>query len=219
MLLTKIGKRNFKGNIQFIISFAEEIIFDKMYHVKTSGIIPLSQLKIDSKFVSKYHQYEAVKVRHFKTLMKQLKFPDESVFVDIGSGMGRVILLASLFSFQRIVGIEISSELCDIAKKNWANYQNKTHNNTQVEIYNLDVLEYSFKDDENIFFLFNPFKKVIIESFLKKIEASLKKKPRQAWILYHKPDYSSPIDNSDIFRKQSEFHYAGRKNYIYCNVD
>ncbi|MHA1372574.1 MAG: hypothetical protein ACTSRA_22995, partial [Promethearchaeota archaeon] len=193
------------------------VFFDKINKVRTSGIIPLTQLNINSSLLHNCHRYEATKARHFRKLMKELKFPANSVFVDVGSGMGRAMLLASYFNFKRIVGIEISSYLCEIAKSNLKTYRYSKCRHANFEIFNLNILEYTFKGDENVFFLFNPFKDEIVDKFLKLIKDSLKKFPRKIWIIYQKPDFSYPLDTCCFLVKRKEFKYAGMKNYIYSN--
>ncbi len=57
------------------------------------------------------------------TLRRILRARDVSsddVFVDFGSGMGRILLLAVQYPFRRVVGVELSEELNEIAKANVA---------------------------------------------------------------------------------------------------
>ena len=46
-------------------------------------------------------------------------------FVDVGSGKGRALLLASEYAFQEIIGVELSPELDRIARSNIARYAAK----------------------------------------------------------------------------------------------
>ena len=62
--------------------------------------------------------YFPTRARHIKKILKTQIFPSKSVFVNIGSGKGRNLLIASQFNFKRVVGIEFSKEFCEIAKKN-----------------------------------------------------------------------------------------------------
>src|SRR5262249_16864475 len=48
--------------------------------------------------------------------------PDTFAFVDMGSGKGRALLVASEFAFARIVGIELSPQLHRIATENIRRY-------------------------------------------------------------------------------------------------
>jgi tRNA G46 methylase TrmB len=43
---------------------------------------------------------------------------DHDVFVDVGSGMGRVVLQAARYSFRKVIGVEISETLHGIAWEN-----------------------------------------------------------------------------------------------------
>jgi cyclopropane fatty-acyl-phospholipid synthase-like methyltransferase len=52
--------------------------------------------------------YSATKARGFRTLMRKLDLPKASVFVDLGSGKGRVLLLAAQYGFEKVVGVEYS---------------------------------------------------------------------------------------------------------------
>lgn len=62
--------------------------------------------------------YMATKTVHLRMALKALKIPKGKVLVDIGSGKGRVLLVASEFGFREARGIEFSPKLCAIAKEN-----------------------------------------------------------------------------------------------------
>ena len=49
--------------------------------------------------------------------------PNKLVFVDMGSGKGRALLIASEFPFSKIVGIELSDNLHRIAQENVKRYK------------------------------------------------------------------------------------------------
>src|ERR1019366_9273060 len=46
--------------------------------------------------------------------------PDGFTFIDLGSGKGRTLLMASAYPFRRIVGVELLAELDAIARQNIA---------------------------------------------------------------------------------------------------
>ena len=69
-------------------------------------------------------------------LFKKLKIPDDKVFIDIGSGKGRVLLIAAEFGIKEVRGIEFSPVLCEIAKKNISIYKEKTKSKTAFKIIN-----------------------------------------------------------------------------------
>src|SRR5438105_15577545 len=53
-------------------------------------------------------------------LLRDLDVDERDVFVDIGSGMGRVVLMAARRPFKRVIGIERSAELVEVARMNLA---------------------------------------------------------------------------------------------------
>jgi tRNA1(Val) A37 N6-methylase TrmN6 len=75
-------------------------------------------------------------------VFKLLNLPKNKVIVDIGSGKGRVLLMASEFGFKEARGVEFSLNLCEIAKKNIENYTAKKKTNTIFNVYNADARFY-----------------------------------------------------------------------------
>ena len=45
--------------------------------------------------------------------------PDD-VFIDLGSGMGRMVLEAARYPFKRVIGVELVEQLHDLARANLA---------------------------------------------------------------------------------------------------
>ena len=56
------------------------------------------------------------------------------VFKRQGSGKGRVLLIAAQTGSQRIIGVEFSGELCEIARKNVKTFLRQTQINPQIEV-------------------------------------------------------------------------------------
>ena len=72
--------------------------------------------------------------------------PDD-VLIDFGSGMGRVVVLAAKrYPFRRIIGVEISQQMHEIARRNVE--RNRRHMRcTEIELVNADVIDYTVPDD------------------------------------------------------------------------
>lgn len=83
-------------------------------------------------------------------------------FIDIGSGKGKVcIYAAKYFKFMKIVGIEFSLPLVEIANRNLANTNYKN-----IEFIKVDATEWRIPNGNTIVFLFNPFNELILQSFM-----------------------------------------------------
>jgi SAM-dependent methyltransferase len=88
--------------------------FDAEYGTDTSGLIPGETLNTGSRSDLWNTAYYGIPPSSFNQMMEALgaEFGSEwerFTFVDLGSGKGRALLLASRFPFRKIVGVELSA--------------------------------------------------------------------------------------------------------------
>lgn len=216
-VINSIRTRGLKRTVMVSLSFIGDFSFDFRYGTDTIGRIKLADLDIKSENKQRGRSYAPTKVRPFKKLMNTVNFPDNSVFVDFGSGKGRLLLLASQYHFKRVVGIEFSPQLCKVAKKNLSIFKEQYETFGNAEIIESDVVDYEIRDDENVFFLYNPFDKVVINRILRNITMSLEKKQRKIWLIYNNPVYLDIIESQGVFVKLEEFTLGGNDFVVYMN--
>jgi SAM-dependent methyltransferase len=108
------------------------------------------------------------------------------VFLDYGSGKGRVLLAAARKPFARVVGVEISSELCDVARVNLETERDQRRCGA-VEVVAADVTEWDVPDDVTVIFMHNPFRGEIFDAAMKRVLASLDRSPRRLRVIYRVP--------------------------------
>jgi SAM-dependent methyltransferase len=111
----------------------------------------------------------------------------EDVFIDFGSGMGRIVVLAARrYRLRRVIGVEISVQLHEIAERNIE--RNRRRLRCQdVELVNADVLEYRIPDDVSIVYLYHPFTGPIFEHVVAELGRSVDRNPREIRIIYLNP--------------------------------
>jgi 16S rRNA G966 N2-methylase RsmD len=108
------------------------------------------------------------------------------VFIDYGSGLGRVPLVAAQRPFKRVIGVELSKELHEQAKRN-AHAALPKLACRDVEVVCADAREYPIPPDATIVYFFMPFDEPILGSVLDKLKASVDAHPRDVSIVYVKP--------------------------------
>jgi SAM-dependent methyltransferase len=202
-------------SVQSILSIIEDYWFDIKYGVDTIRWVELDGLEIMSGNKARGGRYQPTRIRHFKKLMSNLSFPTGSVFVDFGSGKGRVLLMATQYDFKRVVGVEFSHDFCEESRKNLLSFKKKNKCYVDVNIIELDVVDYEIKDDENVFFLFSPFDEVVTAEVIKNIKISIKNNPRKIWLIYNNPVHHSIVEEN--FMKLTDYVYAGTKFSVYTN--
>jgi hypothetical protein len=130
--------------------------------------------------------------------------PDTFAFVDMGSGKGRAILVASEFAFSKIVGIELSPHLHHIAQENIKRYSPASQRCTEFELLCMNVVDYDYGPEPVVLFLFDPFGRETFRSVVANLEASLRANPRDAFVVYIYPQFEDLLRSSSLLRKLRE---------------
>ena len=115
-----------------------------------------------------------------------LDFRDFS-FLDLGSGKGRTLLMASDYPFRRIVGVELLPSLHQIAQQNLRQYKSESQKCFALESICADATTFPFPEDPLVIYLFNPFPESGMRRVLSNIEKTLQAHPRALYVLYYNP--------------------------------
>lgn len=131
-------------------------------------------------------QYQPSEPQLFHEILQDLPVnPDGFTFIDLGSGKGRTLLMASDHPFHRIIGVELLDELNEVAQRNIARYHSEQQKCFALESYAQDAREFRFPIEPVMLYLFNPFPEHVLREVLANLAASLRLSPRQAFVIYH----------------------------------
>lgn len=130
--------------------------------------------------------------------------PSEFIFVDLGSGKGRALLLASEYSFREIIGVEVQPELHKIAQDNVARFNSSARKCNRISSFCMDAREFVFPEEPLIIYLFNPFPDYVMEAVLRNLRESLLECPRDAFVLYNTPWDEKVFANLEFLEKIHE---------------
>lgn len=179
--------------------------FDLYYGTDTVAKVEVESLGATSPNVNESQIYQGTGVYPFLKFMREYSFPTGSVFVDFGSGKGRVLLLAAMLPFENVIGLEFSPALCDVAEKNVERMRSKKKNLAPIRIVRGDAALYELTDAENVFYFFHPFGESMMATILHRIEESLRRAPRDAWIFYYLSKHKDVVnDHAPSFRHVGE---------------
>ena len=117
---------------------------------------------------------------------KPIEF-ERFTFVDIGSGKGRTLLMASEYPFRKIIGVELIAELHGAAEENIRGYRSPTQRCVHIESMLADAREFELPEEPLVLYLFNPLPEPGMKRVMARLEKSLAANPRPVWILYHNP--------------------------------
>lgn len=151
--------------------------------------------------------YQPTEPELFREMMDALDADcSQFTFIDLGSGKGRTLLMASEYPFRRIVGVELLPDLNSLAQKNISTFKSDAQRCLALESVCLDAREYEFPDEPLLVYLFNPFLESGLEQVVENLEQSLRKCPREALVLYHNPMLGNVIAASPLFEKAGGTH-------------
>ncbi len=171
--------------------------FDRDRGVTTQALFFLSQLgSATGEAYAHATHYEPVPVETLGALLSRVSesFIAGSTFVDVGSGMGRAVLLATEYPFKQVVGIELSAALHAIARENIAGARNVKARCRDVRLRCGDARRQRFPKGNLVVFLFNPFDEVVLRTVLERILAS-RSPSDDVMLLYHVPVHKDVVAN------------------------
>jgi len=176
--------------------------FDERFGVDTAGYIHPSELMLNHPNQVHSVSYGASDPRDFRRAIASLPIDYTNfVFVDFGSGKGRVILLASEFPFKKVIGIEFSEELHRIAQDNIGHFCRNGCQCANVESICMDAVDYPLPDHDLVCYFCNPFDEALMTRMVSKIRESLLHCQRDIFILYYNAKESHLFDRADCFEK------------------
>lgn len=199
-------------------SFLADLSFDWEYGTDTVRRVDMEALKIASQNRAHACRYGATKARPLGELLERLALPERSVLVDIGSGKGRVLMVAAQCArFRKVIGIDFSTELCAQARRNIELFRQKRALDAAIEIVEADVAHHAFDADDNVFFMFDPFNGTVLERVLGNMQRSLAEAPRKIWLIYHSPVHHDVIARTRLFERCDELEIQGAEFRVYTN--
>lgn len=127
-------------------------------------------------------------------------------FVDLGSGKGRTLLMASDYPFRRIVGVEFLPALHQIAQQNLAQYKSDSQRCFALEAICADATNFLFPDEPLIVYLFNPFPESGLRRVMASLAESLRQQPRPIYVLYHNPQMEHVVVETTSLKQLEGTH-------------
>jgi cyclopropane fatty-acyl-phospholipid synthase-like methyltransferase len=122
-------------------------------------------------------------------------------FIDLGSGKGRVLLMAADYPFQRIVGVEFMPSLHRVAQKNVASYSSTRRQCQQIEAVCMDARDFQYPLEPIVVYLFNPFSEATFAQVLENLRRSIEQTPRPFYIAYRFKEFENLLAQSPWLEK------------------
>jgi hypothetical protein len=184
--------------------------------IRSAEIINLKELGLEHE---ERREYSPTQFHDFRSIEQFIrpKTPDE-VFVDYGSGLGRILILAARLPFRRVIGVEISPLLAERARENISRCR-RNLSCKNIEVYIGDAATFEVPTDATTIYFFNPFAGKILANVLDKINFSYEQQARRMRLICNLPTQSAfgdQICQSEGFELQHDVQLGeGRRCLVF----
>lgn len=160
--------------------------FDQRFGTDTAGEVALQEAGVSAAAAKAGNGvYRPLWRSEFEAALRLAPGPyDDFTFVDIGSGKGKAMLLASDLPFRRIVGIEYAKDLHDAAIRNLAIYRSETQRCHDIEAIHGDALELAMPEGPLVVLLFNSLDEALTRRFVARFEDQVADRAAPVYLIY-----------------------------------
>jgi SAM-dependent methyltransferase len=137
--------------------------------------------------------------RYLRRGLRKRNVTADDVFVDFGCGKGRVLCQAARYPFGRVIGVEVSEPLIEIARSNVARNRSRFACR-DVELVTADVVDFKIPEDLTVAYFYHPFAGKTFETVIDRLVDSVERNPRRLTIIYACPGMERYILATGRFR-------------------
>jgi len=135
----------------------------------------------------------------------------DSVFVEMGCGLGRVMLYASGFPFRKLIGIEVSEPLAAAARRNLERfYRKRRQRSPPWQVVCCDAAAFDVPVESAVFYFADPFDDTVMAPVIDNIVATVVNARRRAFVIYVHPAHPEVLTDRGFRLVASEIDMNNR---------
>jgi SAM-dependent methyltransferase len=122
---------------------------------------------------------------------------ERTVFLDVGAGKGRAMLVGSQYPFLRVEGVELNPRLAEIARRNLSMWESapRTGMLAPLVLHEADATRLALPREPVLAHLFHPFEDRLLRRFLRHVQRDLAAHPRPFDLVYVNAEHDSLLDH------------------------
>jgi hypothetical protein len=190
------------NNLRYLVGHVAEWTGDHRYHIDTRTSLRGYESLAALKTIGDKGDAIPYTPTPFATIKSVLAHLPQDVsnytFVDYGSGRGRMILLASVRKFRKVIGIEFAETLHHAAELNIQRFRGRR--SSPVKSLLCRAEEFEIPGGPCILYLFNPFEATIMNRVAHQVASSYRANPRHIIVLYYNPTVHRAFEAENVFQ-------------------
>ncbi len=185
-----------------------KLLWEKINGLEFTFITPVSELDLDKALV---HQGSSSCNKYLLRLFRSIDIKEGEAILDIGCAKGGAMYCMTRFPFVKIDGIEISTVLSDIAKKNFFKLKEN-----RVTVINLNAISFNDYSKYDFLYLYNPFPGEVFNKVLLQIKDKLDQK-KEIIIIYNNPVCHQQVIDGGFYKIKEFPDLYGNGIFLYSN--
>ncbi len=174
------------GRVRTAAQVLGDRLLDRLAGIDTAGAVSNTELGFDKSEGHHYQTSNWINLINLRRILGMLEISGEDAFVEYGCGKGQVMFLAAHYPFKRIIGIDLSEQLVDIARRN-LDPVGRRFACPEIDIFVANAADYVLPDEVNTCYVANSFPRGVLELVMARIESSLASRPRTMRVIYLHP--------------------------------
>jgi SAM-dependent methyltransferase len=180
--------------------------FDRQHGVETSGFVSAERLLSDREQAAQMNPYAGCQPSVVRRTLARMPELAGATFVDLGCGKGRALVIASEFPFRKVVGVELSPALVEVAKANAAAIRARYPERPPIEVQLADASRPVLTGEDArriVYFLYNSFPPHILQNLVRHLGTQLDSGTEHIFFVYLNPFSAGVFDASPRFARWS----------------
>jgi SAM-dependent methyltransferase len=162
------------------------IAFDRRYGTDTAEEVALTDVGLSPDQAAHGNSvYRVFWEDNFKAIFDDLPIDHSRfAFVDVGSGKGKLLLLASLYPFRQIAGVELANGLHDIARHNISVFADPRQRCREITSIHADALAYALPAGPVVCLMVNPFDDALLKRVINHLGSQGETRSDPVYVIY-----------------------------------
>jgi SAM-dependent methyltransferase len=175
---------------------------DRHYGIDTSSFFPADLIARAPSQASEINSYLGSSPDLQRRILSHLPALSEHSFIDLGCGKGRALAVASEFPFKAIIGVELSPEICAIARKNAKIIAQRHPERPKIIVHQGDATRFSLPDGKLAVFCYNSVRRELTGDIVRLLERHVAT-GNDVIFIYVNPEWAEQVDASQSLTRWS----------------
>jgi SAM-dependent methyltransferase len=217
LVLEHVRVQGWRMALEGSVAVLIDVAFDWRYGTDTLGWLEPEEIPVSDDARSQMTRYAPTRARALRKLLLRLALPQSMVFIDIGCGRGRAMLVAAALGFREIYGVEFVPQFVEQARRNIAVFRKRLPANVDIRVVDCNAVDYVFPPRDSVIYIFDPFSERVLSRVLDNLRSSLRDCPRRIRLIYADLPFPGVVEAAGIFKHVEDYDYGGHRFSVFTN--